>query len=181
MSIDMFFCMSHRSQEFFMHMQTSQAKHTRTSFTGAGLLLFLIVLLAACGGSGNAPAPTPTSSAASSTTGPGTTPTPGNGTVISGTTGGDLLPTAVPGVVLGPQPCPNAVKDQAHWDAIIPTQSGTSHVEGVTCGNLLGDATLQALITVRYDGTGATLDVYVYNNITSPSPTKLFLLPELYK
>ncbi|HEY6543138.1 MAG TPA: hypothetical protein VIZ18_19505, partial [Ktedonobacteraceae bacterium] len=34
----------------------------------------------------------------------------------------NLTPTAsVPrGILLGPQPCPNAVKDLAHWDAIIP-------------------------------------------------------------
>jgi len=37
------------------------------------------------------------------------------------------------------------------------------------------------LITVRYDGTGQVLDVYVYNNITDPSPTQIFKLQNLYK
>lgn len=145
----------------------------------AGLLL-LLVLLAACSGgnSGNTPSLTPTSNAATSTTSKGSTPTPGNGTDIANE---NIPPTVPPGVILGPQACPDVVKDPTHWNALIPTQSSTSQVESVTCGNLLGNATLQALVTVRYDGTGATLDAYVYNNITGASPTKLFLLQGLYK
>ena len=161
-------------------MQTSRVKQATTLCVGASLL-FLILLVVACGGGGNTVTPTPTHGAATGTTSQGTTPTPGSATATSGTGGGTILPTVPPGVVLGPQPCPDAAKDPAHWDAIIPTQSGTSRVEGVSCGNLLGDTSLQALITVRYDGTGAILDVYVYNNIINPSPTKLFLLPQLYK
>jgi len=69
----------------------------------------------------------------------------------------------------------------AHWDAIIPTQNGVTHVDKVICGNLIGNTTLQALIAVRYQGTGQILDVYVYNNITSPSPSQLFKLQNLYK
>jgi len=72
------------------------------------------------------------------------------------------------------------VKDPAHWDAIIPAQPNVSKVEGVTCGFLTGTPTLQALITVRYSDTGKTLDVYVYNNIESPSPNQLFKLLSLY-
>ncbi len=95
---------------------------------------------------------------------------------------GSVTPTAsvTPGISLGPQPCPNAVKDPAHWDQIIPTQPNVSKVEGVTCGYLTGTPTLQALITVRYSDTGKTLDVYVYNNIESPNPTQLFKLLNLY-
>jgi hypothetical protein len=49
------------------------------------------------------------------------------------------------------------------------------------CGNLIGNATLQVLLTVRYQGTGQILDVYVYDNITSPNPSQLFKLQNLYK
>ena len=81
----------------------------------------------------------------------------------------------------GPQPCPDAVKAPAHWDAIIPTQNGVTRVENVMCGNLTGNTTLQALVTVRYHGTGQILDVYVYDAITSPGPAQLFKLQNLYK
>jgi len=73
------------------------------------------------------------------------------------------------------------VKAQAHWDALIPTQKGVTQVENVICGNLIGNPTLQALVTVRYQGSGQNLDVYVYSNITSPNPTQLFKLQNLYK
>ena len=51
----------------------------------------------------------------------------------------------------------------------------------MTCGNLIGNTTLQALVKVRYQGTGQILDVYVYSDITSPSPSQLFKLQNLYK
>ncbi len=69
----------------------------------------------------------------------------------------------------------------ASWDAIIPTQNGVTQVETVTCGNLVGNPTLQALVKVRYQGTGQILDVYVYSDITNPSPSQLFKLQNLYK
>ncbi|WP_220205270.1 hypothetical protein [Reticulibacter mediterranei] len=56
-----------------------------------------------------------------------------------------------------------------------------SAVGRVTCANLIGNATLQALILVGYQGTGNVIDIYVYNNITSPSPTQIFKLQNLYK
>jgi Immunoglobulin-like domain of bacterial spore germination len=169
-------------------MKTSSRKYAKHVLLAVSQLLLLIFVLAACGGgngnNNNANTkPTATNSIANgtSTTGPtthgGTTPAPGNGT----STTGDIPPVAPPGVVLGPRACPDAVKDPAHWDPIIPTQSGTSRVESVTCGNLLGNSTLQALVTVRFAGSGAFLDVYVYNNIISPAPMQLFTLPHLDK
>ena len=107
----------------------------------------------------------------------GATPTPKATTSNSGASPTASVP---PGIQLGPQACPNAVKDPAHWDALIPTQANVSKVEGVTCGYLTGTPTLQALITVRYSVTGKTLDVYVYSNIESPNPTQLFKLLSLY-
>ena len=93
----------------------------------------------------------------------------GTPTTTSGTT---PITTRPPQVLLGVQPCPNAVKTTAYWDPIIPTSS--SKVESVSCANLIGASTLQALVTVRNQGTGAILDVYVYDNITSPKPTQIF-------
>lgn len=138
-------------------------------------LFALFALLFATCNSGNTPAPN------------GTTPTTRPTSVVNNGGGSATPPSSVtpsasvtPAVLLGPQPCPASVKDPAHWDAIIPTQPNTSKVEGVTCGNLTGNATLQALVTVRYSGTGAMLDVYVFDNITSPTPSQLFKLQGLY-
>ena len=135
-----------------------QAKRISLS---AGLLLFIVLSIAACsnnGGNTN----TPTSTAIT-----GSTPT----TVASST----------PQVRLGTQACPAAVKDPSYWDPIVGTQSGVSKVARVTCANLIGQPSLQALILVGYDGTGRIVDAYVYNNITKPSPTQLFKLQGLYK
>lgn len=98
----------------------------------------------------------------------------------SGSSGATATASAAHGILLGPQPCPNVVKDPAHWDAIIPTQPNVSKVEGVSCGFLTGNPTLQVLITVRYNDTGKTLDVYVYNNIESASPNQIFKVLSLY-
>jgi hypothetical protein len=129
------------------------------------VILFALLLTACNGSSNSSNGATPT---------PHTTPSNGGS--------GSVTPTAnvTPGILLGPQPCPNAVKDLAHWGQIIPTQANVSKVEGVTCGYLTGTPGLQALITVRYNDTGKTLDVYVYNNIESPNPAQLFKLLNLY-
>jgi hypothetical protein len=79
------------------------------------------------------------------------------------------------------QPCPNAVKDPTHWDPIIPTQSSTTQVGMVSCGNLLGNALLQALVNVYHQGTGQILDVYVFTDITATHPSRIFTLMNLEK
>jgi hypothetical protein len=110
----------------------------------------------------------------------GTNATPtASGKTTPGGPGGNTTPTTAPGIGLGTRPCPDAVKDPAHWDPIIPTQSNTSKVEAVSCGNLIGNTSLQALVTVRSTGSGGILDVYVFNNITNPNPTQLFKLLSL--
>src|SRR6266849_6511758 len=95
------------------------------------VVVLFALLLTACSGSGSGSA-TPTPRATSSSGG-----------------GGGATPAAsvTPTILLGPRPCPNAVKDPAHWDQIIPTQPGVSKVEGVTCSYLTGTPILQALIT----------------------------------
>ena len=135
--------------------------YVKSLLIGISLVLLLTFTLAACGGSSNSGGATPTTQAT----------TPGGGTTA----------TASPAIGLGPQSCPDAVKTPAHWDAIIPTQTGVTKVENVTCGNLIGNPALQALVTVRYQGTGQNLDVYVYSDITGPNPTQLFKLQNLYK
>ena len=125
------------------------------------LVVFILALtLVSCSGS-------------SSTT---TTPATTAGQSSGNTTTTTISPVLHP----GPQPCPEAVQAPAHWDAIIPTQNGVTHVEKVICGYLTGTTTLQTLVTVRYQGTGQLLDVYVFNDITSPSPSQLFKLQSLY-
>jgi hypothetical protein len=139
-------------------------QHSKSLFITI-VFVFILALTSCSGSSNNTSSSTPTTQASSS----------------GGNSGGKTTATTSPGIGLGPRPCPDAVKATAHWDAIIPTQNGVTHVEKVVCGNLIGNATLQALITVRYQGTGQILDIYVYNDITSPSPSQLFKLQNLYK
>jgi len=127
--------------------------HYKRMFIGTSFLLFLA--LTACGGIGG-----------------------GNSGSAKPTVTTTTSPTPV--VRLGAHPCPDAVKGPAHWTAIIaPTTS--SKVESVSCANLKGIPSLQALVTVRYDGSGAILDVCAYDHITDPSPVQLFKLQNLTK
>ena len=144
-------------------------------FIGTNLLLSLIFILTACaanaeGSTSSAPVhstpthhnPTPPTTAAS---GPSSSPTP----------------VATAPILLGTQTCPSGFSSPSHWDTIVGTQNGTSRVESVSCATLIGLSTLQALVTVRFDGTGALLSLYVYTNITSANPTQLLILQGLYK
>jgi hypothetical protein len=115
--------------------------------------------------------PAPTTGAVTSTPSPATTPTPT-------ATPGENTPTPEPGVVWGPQACPAGISDPAHWDTILGTGSD-SNVEGISCANILGNPSLQALVTVRHSDAKSTLDVYVFTHITSAKPTQLFKLPGL--
>ncbi|MGZ3642616.1 MAG: Gmad2 immunoglobulin-like domain-containing protein [Ktedonobacteraceae bacterium] len=108
------------------------------------------------------------------------TTTTSSTTIADQSSGNTTIKITPPALNPGLQPCPDAVQAPAHWDAIIPTQNGVTHVEKVICGYLIGTTTLQALVTVRYQGTGQLLDVYVFNDITSPSPSQLFKLQSLY-
>ena len=109
--------------------------------------------------------------AASACSLPGTPASQGTPTTTTGGTTPVTTPT--PQVLLGVQPCPDAVKTTAYWDPIIPTNA-SSKVESVSCANLMGVPTLQALVTVLNQGAGGILDVYVYDNITNPKPTQIF-------
>ena len=144
-------------------MKAFSSRHYKCLLIGANLALLLTLTLSACNGAG-------------STTTANNTATRSAGIGNSSTTTG-----SAPQLKLGTRPCPEAVKDPSYWDPIVGTQANVSKVESVSCANLVGSSSLQALITVRYDGTGQILDVYVYNNITDPSPTQIFKLQNLYK
>src|SRR5438067_1523666 len=141
-------------------MKAFSSRHYKCLFIAASLVLLLALTFSAC------------NSASSTTT---TTTSRGRGSNSVPTTTGPA-----PQVKPGTQPCPEAVKDPSYWDPIIATQANVSKVESVSCANMVGNSSLQALISVRYYGTGQPLDVYIYNNITDPSPTQIFQLQNLY-
>jgi hypothetical protein len=130
----------------------------------AGALGGLIVLLSACAGAG---------------ANQGLAHTPSVAPPHSGAATARPTVSATPGIGLGSQVCPILIKDPTYWDPIIPTQSGVSQVKSVTCGYLKGISTLQALVTVLYSGTGARLDVYVYDNLNGAAPAQIFKLQNL--
>ncbi|HEY6407723.1 MAG TPA: hypothetical protein VIY29_09675, partial [Ktedonobacteraceae bacterium] len=134
-------------------------------FIGISLLIFMAFVLGACSGIGGSGTPTAGSS-------PTTTTGGGNGATATA--------LVTPVVRLGAQTCPDAVKDPAHWTSIIAPTPGTK-VESVSCANLKGTPALQALVTVRADGSGAILDLFVYDHISDPSPVQLFKLQNLTK
>jgi hypothetical protein len=138
--------------------------HKITFTFGSCWLVLLAVMLTACGGSSSTPA-------SNVPTRQSTSPSP-----ISTSS---ATPTTT--IKMGPQPCPAAVASASNWDAIIPTQPPSTKVESVTCGNLMGVSSLQAMVTVRTSGVEALLDVYVYNHLTDPHPNKVFALMGLYK
>src|SRR5258706_15136580 len=143
-------------------MQTA-SPYAKRLFLGISflVLLFLIPTLVACG-------------TASGTGSTGSTPGP-KSTATNGRTG-SVTPTVTPEALLGVQPCPGATKNPAYWNPFILKQSGVYRVESVSCANLMDTATLQALLTVRHSNDGSTLDVYVFNNISSTMPTRIFQL-----
>jgi hypothetical protein len=110
---------------------------------------------------------------------PGATSTPVPTAALTQTPRTDLTPTPEPGVIYGPRACPAGIGASAHWDAIIGTNQGENFVESVICANILGNPSLQALVKVRHTNAGSTLDVYVFNDISSSRPTRIFLLQNL--
>lgn len=109
------------------------------------------------------------------------TPTP----MLTPTSGVTSTPgiTATPEVVLGPQPCPAAVANPTYWEPIIAPYAygGSHHIEQVSCADMMGTSTLQALVTVRRADTDNTLDIFVFTNITNAQPTRIFQLMGLVK
>lgn len=82
-----------------------------------------------------------------------------------------------PRVVSGPVSCPLAVQQSGYWETILGRVFGGGQV---SCANLKGDPSLQALITV-YRSNGLLADVYVYDRIAQAHPVQLFALPGLLR
>ncbi len=112
---------------------------------------------------------------------PATKPTPTLTTGAVTPTPAQTTPTPQPGVIFGPQACPSAVKGTAYWDKIIGTKGSGSKVVTVSCANIMGNPSLQAVVNVRQNDTNGTLDVYGFTNITSSQPTQLFKIEGLVK
>src|SRR5947209_2617875 len=135
-------------------MKRYTPKRLRWLFTDPVLLLLLTLMLCACNPDvGGGRTDSPTASAQHENT--------------------HTVPT--PGIQLGGQPCPDEVKDLAHWKAIIGVDS-TQTVEGVLCGFLMGVPVLQAVVKIRSSSMDRLLDIHVYTAISSTNPTPIFSL-----
>jgi hypothetical protein len=108
------------------------------------------------------------------------TPT-ATGAAIPATPGGDTTPLPTPGVTQGPQNGPPDASKTAYWDQVLGTQDTSGRVEAVSFANILGNPSLQALVTVRHSDAAHTLDVYVFDRVTQTRPVQLFALQGLVK
>jgi len=86
-----------------------------------------------------------------------------------------------PGVALGPLPCPDAVKNPTYWNTFVSTPDRPVVVEQVSCGNLFGQPSLQAMAVGREILGGGPLfrSVYVFDNITAATPKLIFKVEHL--
>jgi hypothetical protein len=110
------------------------------------------------------------------------TPTPtAPGATVTTTPGSDTTPTPPPGVTQGPQNGPASVSDPAYWDRVLGTQGTNGKVASVSFANMLGNPTLQALVTVRHSDANQTLDAYVFDKITNAKPVQLFKMQGLVR
>src|SRR5579859_1412054 len=109
------------------------------------------------------------------------TPTTAPATTVTTTPASDTTPSPSPGVTQGPKNGPPGVNTPAYWDQILGTQGTNGKVQSVSFANVLGNPTLQALVTVRHSNANGTLDVYVFDKITNAKPTQLFKMRGLVK
>ena len=83
-------------------------------------------------------------------------------------------------VVQGPVSCPIATQVQGYWPHVLGLDTSTSSVGTVSCANLKGDPSLQALVPVYTNGK--LNGVYVYDNLTTfdlatgPHPVQIYKL-----
>ncbi len=133
-------------------MKTQYGWHRPHLFIGISMLMLLVLLLSACGGN---------------STGTGS----GSPTVTSTPTSSANHDTPTP---TAKDPC----KDPSYWNNIVGLHNGQK-VESVSCGKVLGNGDLQAVVDVRNPGDDQLLDVHFYRNITSAHPQELFTLSSL--
>lgn len=147
-----------------MYREVRENRHAhagshRQPFAGFALSLFLLLLLASCG---NAQATTSTKST--------------HYTVKHN------VPATTKTIALGAQPCPTTAASTDYWSAVVGIQREQNSIAKVSCGHLEGNDTLQALVEVNYNGaSGGVKDVYVYDQVTGPAPTKILELKALYQ
>lgn len=100
---------------------------------------------------------------------PSATQVPGNATT----------PAPAATVKWGPQACPAGASDPARWASLIGIKGSSMKIEGISYANVIGDPSLQAMVTVRHTDTLRTLDVYAFDRITSTHPVRLLKLTGL--
>ncbi len=134
-------------------------------FSALSLLFLLVLSLAACStnASGNGSSKPP--STASAATSPISTP------------------SSTPTVQMGAQPCPNAVKTPASWTPFVSAPPDIRVADSVSCGNLLGKPSLQAMVVAReiLGGGPVYRSIFVFDKITDPKPQLLFQVGHLLK
>ncbi len=86
-----------------------------------------------------------------------------------------VLLDSQPRVALGPVSCPVALQVPGYWEKVLGIDPATSGVGMVSCGNLKGDPSLQALVSVFYINSKPGY-IDVYDRITDAHPVKLFSL-----
>jgi hypothetical protein len=145
-----------KSRHFKSHQQRF-LRFDRSSIAGVLLLCFLTILLSAC----TSPFFTPSQSGNNETPTLTNSPTP----AVSATP--SVKP---PTITLQVVSCPTL---SINWDNLIGTHANVNKVQKVTCANLEGNGSLQALVNVRYYSPDAKLDVYVYDNL-SGTPAQRF-------
>lgn len=129
----------------------------RSSIAGVILLCCLMILPSAC----TSPFFSPSQSGYNETPTLTNSPTP----AVSPTP--SVKPPTITLQVVG---CPTL---SINWDSLIGTRANVNKVQKVTCANLEGNGSLQALVNVRYYTPDAKLDFYVYDNL-SGAPTQRF-------
>lgn len=146
----------------YREVRENQRRHTnshRQPFAGFVPSLFLLLLLASCG------------SAQAATT------TTGTQHIVKRN-----VPATTKTIALGAQPCPTTAASTDYWSAVVGIQREQNNIAKVSCGHLEGNDTLQALVEVDYNGaSGGVKDIYVYDQITGPAPTKILELKALYQ
>jgi hypothetical protein len=91
-----------------------------------------------------------------------------------------VLLSPEPGVALGEVPCPASVNNAQHWNAILGLNGTSDTVAGISCANMKGNPSLQALVTVYHHNTDMQ-DAYIFDRITDAHPVQLFKLQGLYR
>src|SRR2546426_8671269 len=122
-----------KSRHYILHKQRF-LRFDRSSMAGVPLLCFLMILLSAC----TSPFFTPSQS------GNNETPTLTNSPTPSVSATPSVKPPTITLQVVG---CPTL---SINWDSLIGTHVNVNKVQKVTCANLEGNGSLQALVNVRY-------------------------------